>query len=196
MPQSVTVCLLRQSSCWILGQIRGARCRTWWIEFPGRWVYASGIMSRGLRLSNLPPNRYINSSGILSYAHQVISRPQVLHCTLLRSKLTSFKKCIDVGWSEKRNVRNIIFAPPASRSIRRPYDDFGTNDIPRSRSYSATTSHKRWTILLSAEDSRCSHRSEFYTSNGCETGGGSVLLSGCFIKNPEKTVNTIHVLCW
>jgi len=66
--------------------------------------------------------------------------PQVLHCILLQSKPTSCKSRMAIAWSRKKNVRNILFGPPSSRSIGRPYDDLGKNGIPCTPfSYSATT---------------------------------------------------------
>ena len=71
----------------------------------------------------------------------VITRPQVLQCTLLRSRPTSFRNCIAKPLSQKRYVRKFLFVPPSSRNIRRPYEDLGTNGISCRRfSSSLTTS--------------------------------------------------------
>jgi len=63
--------------------------------------------------------------------------PQLLHCTLLRSRPTSY-----------RNVRNTLFGPLSSLSIGRPKDIFGTIGIPcRRSSYSLTISINFCTIF-------------------------------------------------
>jgi hypothetical protein len=104
-------------------------------------------------------HRHRNPLGIFASADHVISRPQMLHCTLLRSKPTSFRNCMAMTWSQKSYVRNILFGPPSSRSIACPYDNLGTNGIPCKRfSYSVTTSQIFCFILLSEADPR------FYTS--------------------------------
>ena len=146
MPQSATVCLLKRSSCWI-----------WWARSRRTMSYVMNRISWKVRLlfCNHEPclmdldsatflrHRHLNPSGMWGCADQVISRPQVLHSTLLRSNPTSFKNCIAMASSEKRKMRDIVFGPRSSRSVGRPYDYFGTTDIVRSRSYSATTSQKR-----------------------------------------------------
>jgi hypothetical protein len=79
-------------------------------------------------------HRHRNVSGIIGSADHVISRPQVLHCTLLRSRLTSLENCI-------ANERKSLFGSPSSRSIRRRYEALGTNGISCRRfSYSSTIS--------------------------------------------------------
>ena len=74
-------------------------------------------------------HRHLNLSGILGSADHVISRPQVLHCTLLRSRPTSLRNCIAKPSPQKRYVRKSLFRPPSSRIIRRPYEALGTNGI-------------------------------------------------------------------
>jgi len=107
-----------------------------------------------LDLEHLAPATFLqhrqqNPSGILGCVDHVTSPPQVLHCTLLGSKLMSFMNCIAMARSQNRYVKNDLFRPPSSRSIARPYDDLGTNGIPcRCFSYSATTSLIFCTIIL------------------------------------------------
>jgi hypothetical protein len=58
---------------------------------------------------------HLNPSFRLGSAHQVLSRPQVLHGTLLRSKRVSFRNWVPRSVSLKRNVRNSLFASPSSQ---------------------------------------------------------------------------------
>jgi len=45
-------------------------------------------------------------------AYEVISRPQELHCTLLRINPTSLMKCIPIAWSLNKIARKSLFALP------------------------------------------------------------------------------------
>ena len=118
----------------------------WGKEFPGRWGYSDGIKNHAWwtwTRNTAPPtyfrHRKQKPSWILGSAEHTVSRPQVLHCTLLRSKPTSCKKWMAIARSQNKNARNILFGPPSACSIGRPYDD-RKNGIPCTRfSYSATT---------------------------------------------------------
>ena len=93
-------------------------------------------------------HRHLNPSGILGSADYVISRSQVLHCTLLRSRPTSLRNCIARPSSQKRYVRKSLFGPSSWRSIRRLYEPLGMNGISCRRfSYSSTFSFSFPTIL-------------------------------------------------
>jgi len=131
-------------------------------------------------------HRHLNPSGILGCADQVTSRPQVLHCILLQSSPSSFKNCIPIAWSEKRYVRNVLFGPPSSRSIRCLYDDFVMNAISRCRLYSAKIWSKHWTQWR-----------RNYVSNKQWLWGRQrkCVALWALTKNTEKKVNGIHVSC-
>ena len=128
------------------------------------WNQEPCLMDLGLE--HLAPatflrHHHLNPSGILGCADHVIFRPQVLHCTLLQSKPTSFKKCNAMAWSQKMYVRKILSSAPSSRSIERLYDDLGTNGIPcRCLSYSVTTWEMCCTILFSKRGARYPSLSE------------------------------------
>jgi hypothetical protein len=146
--------------------------------------------------ATFPRHRHQHPSGIWGCADQVISRPQVLHCILLRSKPTSFRNCKATAWSQTRNARNILFGPPSSRSIPRLYDGLGTKGISwRLFLYSLTTSEICCTILFSEEEAHNFEPFDYRTTNGCNTVTGSVLHRGCHIKITEKKANWIHVCC-
>jgi len=128
-------------------------------------------------------HRHQNPSGILGCADQVISRRKVMHCTLLRSKPTSFRSSMAMAWSQKRYVRRNLFGPPSSRSIARPYDDFGTNGIPcRCFSYSDTNRQIFCTIVFSQTHARYLEPLHYRARNGCKTVTGSVLHCAYYIK--------------
>jgi len=74
-------------------------------------------------------HRHLNPSGKLGCAHHVTSRSQVLHCTLLLIRLTSFRNCTVRPWSQKRYVMKSLFGPPFWRTILRPYEPRGMNGI-------------------------------------------------------------------
>jgi hypothetical protein len=83
---------------------------------------------------------------------RVSTPPQVLHCTWLRSKPTSWRNRMAIGWSVNRNVRNNLFGPPSSLNSPRPYENLGKCCILRRRcSYSLTTSFKRAAIVTTTE---------------------------------------------
>jgi len=91
--------------------------------------------------ANFLRHRHLNPSGIHGSADHVISRLQVLHCTLLRSRPTSLRNCIARPSSQERYVRKSLFWPPSWRSIRRLYEALGMNGISCRRfSYSSTIS--------------------------------------------------------
>ena len=95
-------------------------------------------------------HRHLNPSGILGYADHVISRSQVLHCTFLWSRPTSFRKCIARPLSQKSYVRKSLFGPSSWRTIRRLYEPRGMNGISYRRfSYSSTISWSFPTIFYS-----------------------------------------------
>ena len=54
-------------------------------------------------------HRHLNLPGILGSGDHVISRPQVLHCTLLRRRPTSLRNCKAKPSSQKRYVRKSLF---------------------------------------------------------------------------------------
>jgi len=157
MPQSVTVCVPKRCSFWIwwAGSRRTmsyVRKRISWKVRLLRWNQEPCLMD--LDSEHLAPPTFLRHcqrkpSRILGSADHTISQPQVLHCTLLRSKPTSCKNFMAMVWSQNKNARNILFGPPSSRSIGGPYDDLGRNGIPCTRfSYSATTLQIFSTIFL------------------------------------------------
>jgi len=86
-------------------------------------------------------NRQRNPSEALLSTHHIISPQQVLHCSLDRSKPTSWRTCNAIASSQNRHVKNILLGPQSSASIRRPYDNLGANRVLRNRSsYSVTSS--------------------------------------------------------
>ena len=86
-------------------------------------------------------HRHLKPAGIPGSADHVISRPQVLHCTLLRSRPMSFRNCMAMPWSQNRYARKSLFGPLSSRNIGHSYEDLSTNGISCRRfSYSLTTS--------------------------------------------------------
>ena len=86
-------------------------------------------------------HRHLKPAGILGYVDHVISRPRVLHCTLLQSRPTSFRNCIAKPWSQNRYMRKSLFGPLSSCNIGHPFEDLSMNSIScRHFSYSLTTS--------------------------------------------------------
>jgi hypothetical protein len=99
-------------------------------------------------------HRHLKPSTTLGSAYQVISRPQELHCTLVRINPTSFRNWIPVAWSLNRNVRKFLFASPEYPSESRRKDVLGTYGISRSLSwYSLTTLVIWFTIFIRICDS-------------------------------------------
>jgi len=95
-------------------------------------------------------HRHLNPSQRLGSADHVISRSQVLHCTLHRISSTSFRNWIASSWWQKRHVRNILFGAPSLRCSPRPYDSLGIACNSRKRSwYLLKTSLIRWTMFCS-----------------------------------------------
>jgi hypothetical protein len=139
--------------------------------------------SRHLAPATILRHHQQNPSGILGPADHLISRTQVIHCTLLQSKRTSFRNCMTIAWSLKRYVRKNLFGPPPSRSMRRQYENLGTNGIPRRcSSYSVTTLEICATIPLSHEKER--YYKHFIPAQAMivKTVTGRVWQYGCFIK--------------
>ena len=122
----------------------------------------------------------LKSAGILGSEDHVISRPQVLHCTLLRGRPTLFGNCKAKRRSHNRYVRKSLFRPPSSRNIGRPYEDLGTNGISCRRFwYSLTTSQSFSTMFRSKETKGTAHDG-FGAKNGCYTGTGGVYHCGWY----------------
>jgi len=121
MPQSATVLELRQYSSMI--RWAGSRHTMPYVTSKTSrkvslrcWNQDSVLMD--LDAEHLTPaiflrHRHLNPSGIVGSAEHVISRSQVLHCTLLRSRPTSFRNCIAMPLSQKRYVRKSLFGPPS-----------------------------------------------------------------------------------
>ena len=87
---------------------------------------------RHLVPATLLRHRQRNPSERLGSTDHVISRSQMLNSTLLRSSPTFFRKSMVIAWSLKSCVKNNLFGAPSCRSIRRPYENPGTNGNPRS----------------------------------------------------------------
>lgn len=181
MPQSVTVHELRWYSCWI-----------WQAGSQHMMSYVMSKISRKVRLlcwnqkpcfmdldsEHLTPatffrHHHLKPSGILCSADHVISQPQVVHCTLFRSRPTSFRNCIAKPWSQIRYVRKSLFGPLSSH-IGRPYEDLSMNDIScRHFLYSRTTSQS-FSTIVSLKKTKGTAHDDFGAKNGCYTGTGGV----------------------
>ena len=167
-----------------------------------RWLYWNhepcfvDLDSEQLTPATFFRHRHLNPPGIVGSVDHVISRSQVLHCTLLRSRPTSFRNCIAKPWSQNTYVAKFLLGRPSSRSIGRPYEDLGTNDIfCRRFSYSFTTSQRLSTIVCWNETKATAHDG-FGAKNGCYTGTGSVQHCGWYIKTRGGKVNGIQVEEW
>ena len=168
------------------GRVRGTR--TWWVELPGEWDYSAVWTS-----THLAPelwHRQRNPSRILGSADHVISRPQVLLCTLLQSHSTSFRNCMAIVWSLNRYAR-----PPSSRNIRLPYENRHERCPPQAffvhRNYFST------------------YVPPFYCSKKTNAIANLVfphkqwlfrryrmLQCGCYVKNAGTRLNGRNVSCW
>ena len=120
-------------------------------------------------------HRHLNPSGIQGSADHVISRSQVLHCTLLRSRPTSFRNCIASPLSQKRHARKSLFGPPSWRTIRRLYEPSGMNGIScRYFSYSSTISFSFPTIFHSTHCTElhpsATGHAKYFGANECCSG--------------------------
>ena len=136
IPQSATVLELRQNSSliWRAGSrstmyVRSKISRKVRLLCWNQEPFFMGLDDEHLTPATFLQHRHLNLSGILGSADNVISRPQVLHCTLLRSSPTFLRNCIAKPSSQNRYVRKFLFGTPSSRSIRRPYEALGTNGI-------------------------------------------------------------------
>jgi len=130
-------------------------------KFRRRWDYCAGTST-------------LNPSGILGCTDHVISRPQVLHCTLLRSRPTSFRNCIAKPLSQKRYVRKSLFGPPSCSDMRRPYEGLGMKGISCRRfSCSLATSHSFSTIFCWNKRTGTAHNC-CSAKNACYSGTGGV----------------------
>jgi hypothetical protein len=112
------------------------------------WNHDSSFMDaewRHLAPAPLIWHHQWNPSGILVSADHVISRPQVLHWTLLRIKPTSYRKCMAIASSLNRYVRKRLFGPPSSFNIWRAYENHGTNGLTtflHTHTHTHTHTHK------------------------------------------------------
>ena len=95
-------------------------------------------------------HRHLNLSGMLRSTDHVISRPQALHCTLLRSRPTSIRNCIAKPLSQKWCVRKSGFRPPSSRNILRPKSSARTS-YPAGVAHTPTSSQSFSTSFFTRE---------------------------------------------
>ena len=138
-------------------------------------------------------HRHLNPSGILGYADHVVSRQQVLHCTLLRSRPTSIRNCIAMPWSQNIYVRIFLFGPPSSCSIGRLYEGHLL------QAFRVLVNHLTcFAPLFRWNETHATRYGDSGAKNGCHTGTGSVLHCGWYIKNAERKikVNRIHLWEW
>jgi len=117
IPQSVTVRELRRYSYWIW-EAGSRRTMSYEMSKISRkvklrcWNHEPCFMdfdSEHLTPATFFRLRHPNPSGILGSTDHVISRPQLLHCALLRSRPMSFRNCIPKPLSQKRYVRKLLF---------------------------------------------------------------------------------------
>jgi len=85
---------------------------SWWVRLLP-WNHdpcITGLHSQYLVPATILRNRQRKPCRREESAYQIISRPQELHYTLLRSNLTSLRNYIPIAWSLNKNVRNRLFA--------------------------------------------------------------------------------------
>jgi hypothetical protein len=91
----------------------------------------------------------------------------MLHCTLLRSSPTSFRKLMAIAWSLKTYVKN-QFGAPSSRSIRCPYKNRGTScNRCRSSSY-----YLKISAICSTMTNKATYTLRLYKDAEATIGGG------------------------
>ena len=134
-------------------------------------------------------HRHLNLSRLLGSADHFISRPHLLHCTLPRSRPTSFRNSIAISSSKKRYTRKSLFGPPSGRRIRRRYEGLATNCISCRRfSYSLTTCNSLSTI--SHTKKRTQHHTQLRSTErynfGARIGGKGIVVVGEHEKRGEK----------
>jgi hypothetical protein len=137
MPQSVTLAELQPCSSWIRWArsrltMSYVRCCTSWKVRRLCWNHEPCLMAfdgEHLASATFRRHRHLKPSVVVGSAHQVISRPQVLHGTLLRIRTASFRKWIPRSLSLNRNVRKPAFTQPLLPNAQCPYDLLGTNGI-------------------------------------------------------------------